>query len=88
MTLTGGCPEDILGSVVADAAARAGVSAGEVHVLSATEAHWPDGALGCPQPGMLYTQALVDGFRIVVRAGEWDLDYRVRGPGQFRVCEP
>ena len=86
-TETGGCPDDILDPVVADAAARAGMSTNEVRVVSATEAQWPDGGLGCPQPGMRYTQALVDGYRIIVRVGDRELDYRVRGPGRFRICE-
>lgn len=85
--VSGACPDDVLAPVVADAAARAGVSTSDVRVVSATEAQWPDGGLGCPQPGMLYTQSLVDGYRIVVRAGDRELDYRVRGPGRFRICE-
>ena len=34
---------------------------------------WSDGSLGCPQPGILYTQALVPGWRVVVADGprEW-----------------
>lgn len=27
---------------------------------------WPDGAAGCPQPGKVYTQALVDGSRLIL----------------------
>ena len=29
---------------------------------------FPDGSLGCPEPGMAYTQMVVDGFKIVVEA--------------------
>lgn len=32
------------------------------------EAIWRDGSLGCPQPGMMYTQALVDGYVIELSA--------------------
>jgi hypothetical protein len=28
---------------------------------------WPDGSLGCPKPGVFYTQVLVEGFRIHLR---------------------
>ena len=80
-------PAEILGPVVADAASRAGVEPSTVVVVSATAVEWSDGSLGCPEPGMLYTQALVSGFQIIVRAGERDLDYRVPGPGRFRLCE-
>jgi len=80
-------PAEILGPVVADAASRASVEPATVVVVSATAVEWSDGSLGCPEPGMLYTQALVSGFQIIVRAGDRDLDYRVRGPGRFRLCE-
>jgi hypothetical protein len=30
---------------------------------------WRDGSLGCPQPDMMYTQALVDGYLIQLSAG-------------------
>lgn len=80
-------PRDVLDPVVADAAERVGVDPAAVTVVSATAVEWTDGSLGCPQPGMGYTQALVSGFQIIVQAGGRTLDYRVRGPGDFRLCE-
>lgn len=80
-------PPDVLEPVVADAAERAGVEPAAVVLMSATEVEWPDGSLGCPQPDMGYTQALVSGYQIVVQAGGRTMDYRVRGPGDFRLCE-
>lgn len=79
-------PNAILQPVLADAATQGGVNPSDVVVVSAEAVQWPDGALGCPQPGMMYTQALVDGYQIVVRAGDRELDYRVGGPGSFRIC--
>jgi hypothetical protein len=35
----------------------------------------------------MYTQALVDGHRILVAAAGTTLDSRVTGPGAFRICE-
>jgi len=35
-----------------------------IEVVAAHELTWPDGSLGCPEPGVMYTQALVDGYRI------------------------
>lgn len=77
----------IVDPVIADAARRLLVDPALVSVVSVEATTWPDGALGCPQDGMLYTQALVDGHRVVVAAGGTTLDYRVTGPGAFRVCE-
>jgi hypothetical protein len=47
---------------------------------------WPDGSLGCPQPGVNYTMALVPGYRIRVRAGERVLDYHASQRGYFVLC--
>ncbi len=80
-------PADVLEPVIVDAAARAGVQPSEVVVVSATAAEWSDGSLGCPQPGMLYTQAQVSGYQVILRAAGQDLDYRVQGPDQFKLCE-
>jgi hypothetical protein len=80
-------PDGVLAPVVADAATRAGSDTSAVSVVSAEPADWSDGSLGCPEPGVLYTQALVSGWRIVVRVGDQEVDYRVTGPGAFRICE-
>lgn len=73
--------------VIADAAARLAVDPAAVALVSIEPVTWNDGSLGCPRPGEMYTQALVDGHRIVVSARATTLDYRVTGPGAFRVCE-
>jgi len=48
----------------------------EPTVVAATRVVWNDGSLGCPSPGHAYTQALVDGMRVVVTAGGRTYDYR------------
>jgi hypothetical protein len=73
--------------VVADAATRLAVDPAAVTLVSIDAVTWNDGSLGCPKPGEMYTQALVDGHRIVVAAAGATLDYRVTGPGAFRICE-
>ena len=50
----------------ADLARRLGVDPDDLEVISAEEVTWPDGSLGCPEPGMSYTQALVDGSKVVL----------------------
>jgi hypothetical protein len=78
--------QPMLERICADAAQRAGVALDQVKVLTVESVTWSDGSLGCPEPGMMYTQALVDGYQVVVEAGGTQLDYRGSGPGQFRVC--
>lgn len=73
----------------ADLAARLGVQPGEVRLVSSEEVTWPDGSLGCPQPGMRYTQALVNGSRIVLEAGGKRYHYHSGGRrGPFLCTNP
>jgi hypothetical protein len=69
-----------------DAARRTGLKRTELEVLSAEAVTWSDGSLGCPQPGMMYTQALVPGFRIRIRAGAGTLDYHAGRRGAATFC--
>lgn len=80
-------PASIIDPIVADAAARLGVDPSAVTIVSAHAETFSDGSLGCPEPGMMYTQALVDGYKVVVEANGTQLDYRGSGPGQFRLCK-
>jgi hypothetical protein len=80
-------PASITDPVVAEIARVAGVPVDEVVILSAQAETFSDGSLGCPVPGMVYTQALVDGYRIVAKAGGTIYDYRGSGDS-FRQCTP
>lgn len=80
-------PASITDPVVAEIAKVAGVPVTEVTIVSAESVTFPDGSLGCPQPGMVYTQALVDGWKIVATAGGTTYDYRGTG-AKFRQCSP
>lgn len=80
-------PSSVSDPVVADAANRLGVDPSEVTILMARAETFPDGSLGCPRPGEMYTQALVEGYHIVVEANGVRLDYRGNQRRQFRICE-
>ena len=60
--------QPMLEQIRADAAQRAGVTLDQVKVLTVESVTWSDGSLGCPEPGMMYTQALVRGYRVRVDA--------------------
>lgn len=70
----------------ADLAARLGVAVDEVTVAGVEQVTWRDGSLGCPQPGMAYTQALVDGLRVVLEAGGQTYHYHAGGNGAAFYC--
>ena len=80
-------PGEVLEAIVADAADRAGVEREEVDITIAEAVTWSDGSLGCPEPGMMYTQALVPGYRVVVEAVGAELNYHAAQSGDFRYCE-
>jgi hypothetical protein len=80
-------PPDLLEAIVADLMERAGVGRSAVHVVRTEQVIWPDGSLGCPQPDQMYTQALVDGYQVVLEQGGETYDYRVSDKGSFVLCE-
>lgn len=81
-------PAELRQGVVADAATRSGIAQSEITVKSAESVTWPDGSLGCPQPGVMYTQMIVPGYRIVLRANDQEYDYRAGQKGSFQLCVP
>jgi hypothetical protein len=85
--VTGEVPAEVMAAIVADAAERAEVAADAIEVVQAAAVTWSDGSLGCPEPGMTYTMALVDGYHVILDAGGEELDYRVMAQGGFRLCE-
>lgn len=86
--LSGEVPEELLERLVADAIERTGSRDPGIVLVLAEVVTWNDGSLGCPQPGGSYTQALVDGYRVVFETPEGVLDYRTAGVEYFVVCDP
>lgn len=68
-------------AAVHDFAAAEGLSPDDVRVVQVEAVTWPDGALGCPSPGEMYTQALVPGYDVALAAGRVTARYHTnRGP--------
>jgi hypothetical protein len=82
-----GIPQRIIDAVLADASSRTGVAVGDIAVLIAKAVTWPNGALGCPQPGMMYTEMIEPGYQVVVEAAGQRLDYRGGSGGALSLCE-
>lgn len=72
---------------VADLARTLDVDPSEVEVVAVEEVTWRDGSRGCAQPGMTYTQALIDGSRITLRAGARTYEYHSGGTRPPARCE-
>jgi hypothetical protein len=84
--LTGEVPQDLLDAVIDDLLERLGMSRETIEIEKAEYVIWRDGSLGCPQPGMMYTQALVPGYQIVLRVGGETYDYHASESGYFVLC--
>jgi len=69
-----------------DLAARLEVAADAVTVIEARLVTWRNGAMGCPQPDMMYTQALVPGYRILLQAGKSVHAYHGARGGRPSYC--
>lgn len=80
--------DTVVSAALADAARRSGLPVAALRVDRAEAVTWRDGSLGCPQPGMAYTQALVPGYRVRVIAGDRVHDYHAGGSGVPQWCPP
>jgi len=79
-------PAEVRRAVVADAAKRFKVAEHAVVLTRAERVTWPDSSLGCPEPGMMYAQALVPGFRLVAKTTGGELLYHADAAGHTRNC--
>ena len=86
--VTGEVPEPVLQAIQQQLATDVpGVDLSAATVVSAQAMEWPDGSLGCPEPGMFYTQAITPGYQVVISVGGVEYDYRATDEGQVRLCE-
>lgn len=83
---TASMPREVRRAVVADAARRFRVDENAVVLTRAEQLTWSDGSLGCPEPGRMYTQMLVPGYRVVARTTEGELTYNTDTRGNVVTC--
>lgn len=81
-------PRELLDQVLDQAASQAGAGRDEVTIERAEQVIWSDGSLGCPRPGEMYTQALVDGYWVVVNASGQTYDFHLAADGTIKLCPP
>jgi hypothetical protein len=73
-------------AALSDAARVTGLAVAKLKVASVDNVTWLDGSLGCPEPDLMYTQALVAGYRIRIVAGDQSLDYHADTHGTLLLC--
>ena len=67
-------------------AQRLGIAPESITLSEARRVNWRSGALGCPQPGMNYTQALVPGSLIFLKVGNEVHAYHAKHGGKPFYC--
>ena len=77
---------DAVRRALEDAAARLGVAIAALPPPRVEQVTWRDGSLGCPEPGLMYPQVLMPGYRIVVASAGSVLEYHAAERGQFLHC--
>lgn len=79
-------PREVRRAVVADAAKRFSVSENAVVLVEAERVTWSDGAMGCPEPGQMYTQMLVPGYRLSAKTSAGQMLYHTDSRGAVVSC--
>lgn len=80
-------PPAILDPMKADLAQRLGDVSKNARIVRAEQVTWPDGSIGCAQPGRLYTQALVPGYLVQFELDGKAYRYHAALNGSFVFCE-
>jgi len=74
-------------AAISDAASRLKVASDTIQVVSVSATDWSDTSLGCPQPGMFYAQVIVQGYTIMLSAGQARIEYHADKRGRVVACK-
>lgn len=77
----------IVSAAKMDLSQRTGAADEDIVIVSVEAVTWRDGSLGCPQPGMAYTQVLTDGARITLEYEGTGYVYHSGGNRDPFLCE-
>lgn len=70
-----------------DLAGRLSIPVTQIILIDARSVIWPDSSIGCPQPGMLYTDVLTPGYLILLSANSRDYEFHAGKGPQVIYCE-
>ncbi|MCA1644491.1 MAG: hypothetical protein LC797_03155 [Chloroflexi bacterium] len=80
-------PQPLVEAALRDAAAHLGISAADLHVDQVDARQWGDSSLGCPQPGLMYSQIVTPGFVIIISGAGKQLEYHSDTRGPVVLCQ-
>jgi uncharacterized protein (TIGR00251 family) len=79
--------EQVIRLVREDLAGRLNIAAQGIKLASVEGVEWRNTSLGCPQPGMMYAQVIVPGYRVVVEAEGQRYEYHTDRGRSVVLCE-
>src|SRR5712691_8360773 len=80
-------PQPAVDAALRDAAAHLGVSSANLKVDQVEPRQWSDSSLGCPKPGLMYSQIVTPGFVIIISGAGKQLEYHADTRGQVVLCQ-
>jgi hypothetical protein len=86
-TPAGSQAETMVAAARAGLAQRLDVPEQQIVVKSVEAVQWPDASLGCPQPGMMYAQVIIPGFRVVLEVEGQTYEVHTDTAGTVALCE-
>jgi len=81
-----GISREVAEALLADARSRLPADSPVPEIASVEAAVWNDTALGCPRKDEVATMRMTPGYRVLIRAGDQVMQYRVVDAGLFRLC--
>ncbi len=69
-------PSRVANAVIVDLSKQTGIPAGQLQVTQYSRQTWSNGCLGLAKPGEICTQAVVEGWRVVLSNGQHNWVYR------------
>lgn len=81
-------PDATVQVAITTASNQLGVSPDELTVTESAQEDWPDSALGCPQPGMAYSQIVTPGWQITIETndGSAEIDVHTDNGSRAVIC--
>lgn len=80
-------PPRVANAVRQDLSRKTGIAPGQLRITQFSRQTWPDGCLGLPEPDQFCTQALVEGWRVVVTHQDQTWVYRTNDSGSLVKLE-
>ncbi len=75
-----------LQTIKQDLSKRTGVPDSAINVLKVESKQWSDGALGCPKPGQMYMQMIMDGYNVQLQVKDMVYEYHTDQGNSFVSC--